>query len=126
MHLCAERKSCAACTVLDCFHIASKDEDVTKQSLRKHKFDQERNRDLQRKRHGRTGHRTDHLNSGISDCVGKNNALISADYVVDYMGSSLEPCSHPANRLHHFLPFAVSNLTCYKLFSEVVQHNFYP
>lgn len=116
--MCRE-KSCAACTVLDCFHASSKN-GVTKQSLRKHKFDQERNR-TNRKRHGRNEHRRNHVNSDISDSVGKS----SANYVVDYMGASLEPCSHPVPSLYHFLPFAVSSLTCWKLFSEVVQHNVY-
>lgn len=120
--MCRE-KSCAACTVLVCFHAGSKD-GVTKQSLRKHKFDQERNR-INRKRHGRNGHRTNCVNSGISDSVGKSSALISANYVVDYMGASLEPCSHPAPSLCYILPFAVSSLSCSKLFSVVVQHNVY-
>jgi len=109
--MCRE-KSSAACSVLDCFHASSKGEDVTQPSWRKHEFDQKRNRNLQRIKHGRNRHRTDHLNSGISDSVGKNSALISADYVVDYMGSSLEPCSHPTPSLYCFLPFAVSNFTC--------------
>lgn len=119
--MCRE-KSCAACTVLDCFHASSKDA-VTKQSLRKHKFDQEGNR-INMKRKGRNGHRTNHVNSSISD-FGKSSALVSTKYVVDYMGASLKPCSHPAPSLYHFLPFAVSSLTCWKLFSEVVQHNIY-
>lgn len=85
--LTCREKSCAACNVLDGFHASSKD-GVTKQSLRKHKFDRERNR-LNRERHGRNGHRTNHVNSGISDSVGKSSALISANYVVDYVGASL-------------------------------------
>lgn len=38
--LVCREKSCTACSVLDCFH-ASGDDGVTKQSLKKHKLDQE-------------------------------------------------------------------------------------
>lgn len=48
--------------LLDCFHANSKD-GVTKQSLRKHKFGQDRSR-INKKRHGRNGHKTNHVNSG--------------------------------------------------------------
>lgn len=108
-------KSCASCAVLDYFHGSSKD-GVTKESFRKHnkwektwqKWEQHK---LRKFRH-------------LWQCWKKQYSNI-CQLCGGLMETSLEPCSHPAPSLYHFLPFAVLSLICWKLFSEAAHFNAY-